>query len=223
MQNPRVYLYPWWSLDVQCQSWLWISSWAYWSFVMSYRLGLGQCRIINILCTIWNLLMLLKDQGKAPQWGFGSVWRPMAHISLWWVRLWPRWPLEQVVPQHPSCLHRFPANISLGELHWQCFQAYKYIFTSPSSIEKEPKVTHSGNVRIHGMAQVTAPSIAYIATQVWSWDISTVSLLIANHDHRFVLHYHYQPSFLEQILSQTQKDFMTLCSICSRTSRSNRR
>jgi len=37
---------------------------------------------------------------------------------------------------------------------------------SPSSVEKEPKATRSGNARIHGMTQVTAASIAYIATQV---------------------------------------------------------
>jgi len=45
-------------------------------------------------------------------------------------------------------------------------QAYKYVFTSPSSVDKEPKATRSGNARIHGMTQVTLPSIAYIATQV---------------------------------------------------------
>ncbi|KIM75190.1 hypothetical protein PILCRDRAFT_681578 [Piloderma croceum F 1598] len=44
--------------------------------------------------------------------------------------------------------------------------AYKHIFTSPSSVEKEPKATRSGNARIHGMTQVTPASIAYIATQV---------------------------------------------------------
>jgi len=44
--------------------------------------------------------------------------------------------------------------------------AYKHIFTSPSSVDKEPKATRSGNARIHGMTQVTLPSIAYIATQV---------------------------------------------------------
>jgi hypothetical protein len=45
-------------------------------------------------------------------------------------------------------------------------QGYKHIFTSPSSVEKEPKATRSGNARIHGMTRVTAASIAYIATQV---------------------------------------------------------
>ncbi|THH16841.1 hypothetical protein EW146_g3868 [Bondarzewia mesenterica] len=45
-------------------------------------------------------------------------------------------------------------------------QAYKYIFTSPSSVDKEPKATRAGNARIHGMMRVTRASIAYIATQV---------------------------------------------------------
>jgi hypothetical protein len=45
-------------------------------------------------------------------------------------------------------------------------QAYKHIFTSPSSVEKEPKATRSGNARIHGMTRVTLPSIAYVGTQV---------------------------------------------------------
>ncbi|KAG1763227.1 hypothetical protein EDD22DRAFT_952475 [Suillus occidentalis] len=44
--------------------------------------------------------------------------------------------------------------------------AYKHVFTSPSSVEKEPKATRSGNARLHGMNSVTAASIAYIATQV---------------------------------------------------------
>jgi hypothetical protein len=45
-------------------------------------------------------------------------------------------------------------------------QAYKHVFTSPSSVDREPKATRSGNARIHGMTQVTLPSVAYIATQV---------------------------------------------------------
>ena len=53
-------------------------------------------------------------------------------------------------------------------------QGYKHIFTSPSSVEKEPKATRSGNARIHGMNKVTPASIAYIATQV-SGSISTLA------------------------------------------------
>ncbi|KAG6911070.1 hypothetical protein DXG01_004585 [Tephrocybe rancida] len=44
--------------------------------------------------------------------------------------------------------------------------AYKYIFTSPSSVNKEPRATKSGNARIHGMTRVTPASIAYVAAQV---------------------------------------------------------
>jgi hypothetical protein len=49
---------------------------------------------------------------------------------------------------------------------YQCRQAYKHVFTSPSSVDKEPKATRSGNARIHGMSSVTPASIAYVATQV---------------------------------------------------------
>ncbi|KAG1759294.1 hypothetical protein EDD22DRAFT_782780 [Suillus occidentalis] len=44
--------------------------------------------------------------------------------------------------------------------------AFRHVFTSPSSVEKEPKATRAGNARLHGMTAVTAPSVAYIATQV---------------------------------------------------------
>ncbi|KIJ58978.1 hypothetical protein HYDPIDRAFT_118906 [Hydnomerulius pinastri MD-312] len=42
--------------------------------------------------------------------------------------------------------------------------AFKHIFTSPSSVDQEPKATRSGNARIHGMRFITKASIAYIAT-----------------------------------------------------------
>ncbi|KAF8219613.1 hypothetical protein L208DRAFT_1338960, partial [Tricholoma matsutake] len=44
--------------------------------------------------------------------------------------------------------------------------AYKHIFTLPSSVDKEPRATRSGNARIHGMTSITLASIAYIAMQV---------------------------------------------------------
>ncbi|KAH6885583.1 hypothetical protein BKA70DRAFT_1444974 [Coprinopsis sp. MPI-PUGE-AT-0042] len=45
--------------------------------------------------------------------------------------------------------------------------AFKYIFTSPSSVERtDHRATRCSNSRIHGMSAVTIPSIAYIATQV---------------------------------------------------------
>ena len=45
-------------------------------------------------------------------------------------------------------------------------KAFKHIFTSPSSVDQEPKATHSGNARIHGMRSTTRASLAYVATQV---------------------------------------------------------
>ncbi|KAG1890410.1 hypothetical protein F4604DRAFT_1876902 [Suillus subluteus] len=44
--------------------------------------------------------------------------------------------------------------------------AYKHIFTSPSSVDREPKATRSGNAPLHGMNSITIASMAYIATQV---------------------------------------------------------
>ncbi|KAG2048683.1 hypothetical protein BDR06DRAFT_984683 [Suillus hirtellus] len=43
---------------------------------------------------------------------------------------------------------------------------FKHVFTSPSSVDKEPKATRSGNAYLHGMESVTKGSLAYIATQV---------------------------------------------------------
>ena len=45
-------------------------------------------------------------------------------------------------------------------------KAYKHIFTSPSSVDQEPKATRSGNARIHGMHFMMKASLAYVATQV---------------------------------------------------------
>ncbi|KAG1854093.1 hypothetical protein C8R48DRAFT_610352 [Suillus tomentosus] len=43
---------------------------------------------------------------------------------------------------------------------------FKHVFTSPSSVEREPKATRSGNAHLHSMKSVTKGSLAYIATQV---------------------------------------------------------
>ncbi|KIM56133.1 hypothetical protein SCLCIDRAFT_29841 [Scleroderma citrinum Foug A] len=42
---------------------------------------------------------------------------------------------------------------------------YKHIFTSPSSVDQEPKATCSGNACIHGMRSTTKASLAYVTTQ----------------------------------------------------------
>ncbi|KAG2340111.1 hypothetical protein BDR05DRAFT_977499 [Suillus weaverae] len=44
--------------------------------------------------------------------------------------------------------------------------AYKHVFTSPSSVNKEPKAMRSGNAWLHGTSLVMIASMAYIATQV---------------------------------------------------------
>ena len=48
---------------------------------------------------------------------------------------------------------------------------------SPSSVDKAPKATQSGNAHIHGMTQVTHASIAYISAQVGPW---VLTLLLAS-------------------------------------------
>ncbi|KAJ3531434.1 hypothetical protein NMY22_g8153 [Coprinellus aureogranulatus] len=45
-------------------------------------------------------------------------------------------------------------------------KGFKHIFTSPSSVDDEPKATRSGNARIHGMSHVTPASLSYVATQI---------------------------------------------------------
>ncbi|KAG1802174.1 uncharacterized protein HD556DRAFT_1429771 [Suillus plorans] len=43
---------------------------------------------------------------------------------------------------------------------------FKHVFTSPSSVDREPKATHSSNAYLHGMKSMTKGSLAYIATQI---------------------------------------------------------
>ena len=45
-------------------------------------------------------------------------------------------------------------------------QAFKYVFTSPSSIDQAPKATRQRNAKLHNMTRVNIASLAYIATQV---------------------------------------------------------
>ena len=93
------------------------------------------------------------------------------------------------------------------------FQAYKHIFTSPSSVEKEPKATRSGNARIHGMTQVTPASIAYVATQVSYLNAPGILTLSV----RFVLHCLHPPFFPERTPSPIRRDFTVVYLIYSMT------
>lgn len=45
-------------------------------------------------------------------------------------------------------------------------QAFKHVFTSPSSVDQAPKATRQGNAKLHNMIKVNVASLAYIATQV---------------------------------------------------------
>ncbi|KIJ13610.1 hypothetical protein PAXINDRAFT_13568 [Paxillus involutus ATCC 200175] len=58
-----------------------------------------------------------------------------------------------------------PAGLDWFNSDGLLVSAFKHIFTSPSSVDQEPKATRSGNARIHGMRCVTKASIAYITTQ----------------------------------------------------------
>ena len=57
-------------------------------------------------------------------------------------------------------------------------KAFKHIFTSPSSVDQEPKATRSGNARIHGMRSTTKASLAYVATQVSAYDFCLLTIEI---------------------------------------------
>ena len=61
---------------------------------------------------------------------------------------------------------RFQRLIYVIHLVESDVQAFKHILNSLSSVEKDVKATRSGNARIHGMTQVTAASLVYVATQV---------------------------------------------------------
>ncbi|KAG2093353.1 uncharacterized protein F5147DRAFT_747948 [Suillus discolor] len=76
--------------------------------------------------------------------------------------------------------HTFDADDPWCGLLRSRLLAYKHVFTSPSSIDKEPKATQSGNARLHGMNSVTIASIAYVATQV-RFAISSSSVFSRTH------------------------------------------
>jgi len=111
----------------------------------------------------------------------------------------------------------------LWKLKTIIMQGYKHIFTSPSSVEKEPKATRSGNARIHGMTQVTPASIAYIATQVLN---SPGSNLCCTADHclcRYGSHSHHRLYFPGPTLWPIRRGFIIQSLIFLTTSRSKRR
>ncbi|KAG1779479.1 hypothetical protein EV702DRAFT_1178547 [Suillus placidus] len=52
---------------------------------------------------------------------------------------------------------------------------FKHVFTSPSSVDREPKATRAGNAYLHSMKSVTKGSLAYITTQV-QFELSSLSV-----------------------------------------------
>ncbi|TEB18471.1 hypothetical protein FA13DRAFT_1648706 [Coprinellus micaceus] len=58
--------------------------------------------------------------------------------------------------------------------------AYKYVFTSPSSVDNETRATRSGNAEIHGMKGVTIASVAYIATLQVRFALSSSAVFSRN-------------------------------------------
>jgi len=88
------------------------------------------------------------------------------------------------------------------------YQAYKHIFTSPSSVEKEPKATRSGNARIHGMTRVTLPSIAYVATQVSRRFCTSVFPPIIIPQHAGPIRAVFLPSFFQNRYSDRLREIL---------------
>ncbi|KAG1790357.1 uncharacterized protein HD556DRAFT_1433420 [Suillus plorans] len=57
------------------------------------------------------------------------------------------------------------------------YAGFKHVFTSPSSVDREPKAMQSGNAYLHGMKCVTQGSLAYVAMQIrFSLSLSSVFL-----------------------------------------------
>ncbi|KAL4063948.1 hypothetical protein V8B97DRAFT_2026259 [Scleroderma yunnanense] len=74
-----------------------------------------------------------------------------------------------------------PAGLNWTNIETRTKLAFKHIFTSLSSVDQEPKATHSGNAQIHGMHSMTKASIVYTcfaltSAQIFSWtDLMTDS------------------------------------------------
>ncbi|EGO30289.1 hypothetical protein SERLADRAFT_404532 [Serpula lacrymans var. lacrymans S7.9] len=60
--------------------------------------------------------------------------------------------------------------------------AFKHIFVALSSVYPNTKsyITHSGNVKLHGMMNITPGSLACTATQVW-FALSAQSMFLRSH------------------------------------------
>lgn len=116
--------------------------------------------------------------------------------------------MERSISKRLASMCKYILCVSSNFLCYQLdAQAYRHVFTSPSSVDREPRATRSGNARIHGMTRVTLPSIAYIATQVCPPFRTThfySTMNVHSRSDSLSLHRLY---FRVQIQSPTQKGF----------------
>jgi hypothetical protein len=105
----------------------------------------------------------------------GDQWPVVLYASY---RFDPEDPWSGLLRSSILVAVRFPVLIRVIRLTdtLPSSEAYKHVFTSPSSVDKVVKATRSCNARIHGMTSVTPASIAYIATQVSPYLLSAVQL-----------------------------------------------
>lgn len=99
----------------------------------------------------------------------------MAHFFVCQLYVWSQRSVEWSSLQWPPCISKFYGVVFQVDYFYQS-KVFKHIFMSPSSVDQEPKATHSGNARIHGMRSTTKTSLAYVATQVSKGKLFRVSL-----------------------------------------------
>lgn len=81
----------------------------------------------------------IQSKRETAKWPAGCNWWSMAHILV--PRLWlqSQRSLEQVVQKHPSYLCKYNSHVWSGLLTTIECQAFKHIFTSPSSVDKNQR------------------------------------------------------------------------------------
>ncbi|KAG2030863.1 hypothetical protein BDR03DRAFT_936543 [Suillus americanus] len=116
-----------------------------------------------------NIILVGELLGKGVSGARGDDTKTLKSTVLEW--LVPRGqvvilPLSQNIKSDRGFNHEVTsALLCPAGLDWS--NGFKHVFTSPSSVDREPKATRSGNAYLHGMKSVTKASLAYIAMQVW--------------------------------------------------------
>jgi len=106
-----------------------------------------------------------EDVCQANEWSDSGCGWPVACLFVCKLYILCRRPVERTTSEWPTHFGESPIPFLLL-LYNYYKQAFKHVFTSPSSVDQELKATWSGNAHIHGMQCVTKASIAYVATQV---------------------------------------------------------